>query len=318
MAILLLCIGLYMVFPASQTAMRLYTEKTTPYEMVASSGSNQIYLDNLSKIESVEAVSPIMQLNCQVTYGEKTVNFTVNAVYSGYVNVQLTDGVIFTDDTNMPYLLLNETAAKSFSEKDSDPGIESQESVIVKCEDTECKATISGIFQDDDTSSQIYMSYDVARKLFPSDSSTKVTLRLKNKGTAEYVVSQLQRKGYSTSVDSDMVLAWELLEQQTWQSIITSMGFIVCSIMLLRNNTIIEYEARSEEKDALVLSGMTSVQVGWSAIIRLLILNIICLVIVCCAACVIGKFTFVAVVICTILLWIQHMFFWVMICQLYK
>lgn len=319
MAILLLCLGLYMVFPASQTAIRLYTEKSTPYEIVISSGNKQIDLDTLSKIDGVEAVSPVMQLNCQMAYGDKIVNHTVNTVYSSYLNVQLNDGVLFSDDTNMPYLLINEAAAKSFSEKDSDSGIGTQESVVVKCEDLEYKATISGIFQDDDTRPQIYMSYDVARKLFPSDSSsTKVTLRLTNKGTAESVVSQLQRKGYSASIDSDVALAWELLEQQTWQSIMTSIGFVACSIMLLRSNIVSEDETRSTEMDILALSGMTIGQIRWIKIIRLLLLSIISLVGVCGAACLIGRFIFVAVIIYMILLCIQLTSFFMIMCQGYK
>ncbi len=315
MAIFLQCIGLYMVFPTSQTAMRLYTETSTPYEIVASSGNKQIDLDDLSKIDGVEAVSPFMQMECQMAYENKTVNFTVNAMCNSYLNIQLTDGMLFLDNTNMPYLLINKTAAKSFSDKDSDPGIGIQESVIVKCEDIAYKATISGIFQDDDTSPQIYMSYDVARKLFPSDSSgTKVTLRLTNKGTAESVVYQLQKKGYSASIDSNVALTWELLEQKTWQSIMTSIGYIACSIMLLRRNIIAENEARRAEMDMLALSGMTIGQIRWIKIMRLLFLSVISLIGVCSVACLIGNFIIVAVIICMILLCIQLMFFFMIMC----
>lgn len=74
-------------------------------------------MDVLSQIEGVEAVSPILQLDFQAVYGEKTASFAVDAVYSSYLDLQLIDGVIFTDNTNMPYLLMNEAAAKAFSER---------------------------------------------------------------------------------------------------------------------------------------------------------------------------------------------------------
>ena len=111
----LLCIGLYMVFPASQTALRLHSEKNTPYEIIVSVDNARINMDVLSQIEGVEAVSPILQLDFQAVYGEKTASFAVDAVYSSYLDLQLIDGVIFTDNTNMPYLLMNEAAAKAFS-----------------------------------------------------------------------------------------------------------------------------------------------------------------------------------------------------------
>lgn len=48
---------------------------------------------------------------------------------------------------------------------------------------------------------------------------------------------------------------------------------------------------------------------------NLLVLNIICLAIIYCVACLIGEFAFATAVICTIILRIQHMSFGVIVCQ---
>lgn len=67
----MLCLGLYMLFPGSQAARQLYTEKQIPFELIASTNSTEINLDTLSQIVGVERVSPILQMNCQLTFGEK-------------------------------------------------------------------------------------------------------------------------------------------------------------------------------------------------------------------------------------------------------
>lgn len=302
----LLCIGLYMVFPASQTALRLHSEKNTPYEIIVSVDNARINMDVLSQIEGVEAVSPILQLDFQAVYGEKTASFAVDAVYSSYLDLHLIDGVIFTDNTNMPYLLMNEAAAKAFSEKDTDMGIHAQETVTVKCGDSECKAAISGIFRDEETIPKVYISYDVARKLFASQGGgTNIAFRLTNKGSVDSVVSQLQRKGVSASADSDASLAWELLEQQTWQPFMTSISFLLCSIMLFHDSSIIESETRKGERDVLSVSGMTTQQIRCIGFLRSLLVSIISLNIVSWISCLTGKFSFLAVVICTILICVQ-------------
>lgn len=165
-AVIMLCLGLYMLFPGSQAARQLYTEKQIPFELIASTNSTEINLDTLSQIVGVERVSPILQMNCQLTFGEKTVSCQIDAVYSAYLDVNLTDGALFTDSTNMPYLVLNEAAAKLFSEKGSDLPMAVQEEILLKSGDVETKAQICGIYQDELETPQIYMGYEVARKLF--------------------------------------------------------------------------------------------------------------------------------------------------------
>ena len=100
-AVIMLCLGLYMLFPGSKAARQLYTEKRTPFELIASTNSTEINLDTLSQIVGVERVSPILQMNCQLTFGEKNASCQIDAVYSAYLDVNLTDGALFTDSTNI-------------------------------------------------------------------------------------------------------------------------------------------------------------------------------------------------------------------------
>ena len=237
-AIVTLCLGLYMLFPGTQTAKRLYTEKHTPFELIGSTDGTTIDLNTLSQISGVERVSPILQINCQLTYGEKDASNQIDAVYASYLNVHLTDGTIFTDNTNMPYLVLNEAATRLFAEKDDEPGIAVQEELLLKSGDVETKAQVCGIYQDQSETPRIYMSYEVARKLFGAQfTGTNVAFLLTNKGAVEEVSANLRKQIFSVGTNTDTSLAWNLLEQQTWQTFLVSAVFVVCSAVLTREKS---------------------------------------------------------------------------------
>lgn len=245
----MLCLGLYMLFPGTQTAQRLYTEKHTPFELISSTDGTTIDLNTLSQIAGVERVSPILQINCQLTYGEKDVSNQIDAVYASYLNVHLTDGTLFMDNTNMPYLVLNEAATRLFAEKDDEPGIAVQEELLLKSGDVETKAQVCGIYQDDSETPHIYMSYEVAHKLFGAQfTGTNVAFLLTNKGAVEEVSAKLRKQNFSVGANTDTSLAWNLLEQQTWQTFLVSAVFVVCSAILIREKMLLKSGRAMESK----------------------------------------------------------------------
>ena len=273
-AIIMLCLGLYMLFPGSQTAQQLYTEKHTPFELISSTDGTTIDLNTLSQIAGVERVSPILQINCQLTYGEKDASNQIDAVYASYLNVHLTDGSIFTDNTNMPYLVLNEAATKLFAEKDDEPGIAVQEELLLKSGDVETKAQVCGIYQDDSEIPHIYMSYEVAHKLFGAQfTGTNVAFLLTNKGAVEEVSAKLRKQNFSVGANTDTSLAWNLLEQQTWQTFLVSAVFVVCSAMLTREKIVQEKRSAGGEYVVLLEAGLTEGKVGRIIPSRILMLE---------------------------------------------
>lgn len=277
-AIVTLCLGLYMLFPGTQTAKRLYTEKHTPFELIGSTDGTTIDLNTLSQISGVERVSPILQINCQLTYGEKDASNQIDAVYASYLNVHLTDGTIFTDHTNMPYLVLNETATRLFAEKDDDPGIAVQEGLLLKNGDVEIKAQVCGIYQDDSEAPHIYMSYEVAYKLFGAQfTGTNVTFLLTNKGAVEEVGAKLRKQNFSVGTNTDTSLAWNLLEQQTWQTFLVSAVFVVCSAILTRENLLQERFSSKAEWEILLTNGMSVKKIEQMLQVRIAITELICM-----------------------------------------
>lgn len=277
-AIIMLCLGLYMLFPGSQTAQQLYTEKHTPFELIGSTDGTTIDLNALSQISGVERVSPILQINCQLTYGEKDASNQIDAVYASYLNVHLTDGSIFTDNTNMPYLVLNEAATKLFAEKDDEPGIAVQEELLLKSGDVETKAQVCGIYQDESETPHIYMSYDVAHKLFGVQfMGTKVVFLLTNKGTVEGVSAKLRKQNFSVNANTDTRLAWDLLERQTWQTFLVSAVLVACSAILTRENLLQERFSSKAEWEILLTNGMSVKKIEQMLLVRIVITELICI-----------------------------------------
>lgn len=274
----MLCLGLYMLFPGSQTAQRLYTEKHTPFELIGSTDDATIDLNTLSQIADVERVSPILQVNCQLTYGEKDASNQIDAVYASYLNVHLTDGTLFTNNTNMPYLVLNEAATKLFTEKDNEPGIAVQEELLLKSGDVETKAQVCGIYQDESETPHIYMSYEVAHKLFGVQfMGTKVVFLLTNKGTVEGVSAKLRKQNFSVDANTDTRLAWDLLERQTWQTFLVSAILVACSAILTRENLLQERFSSKAEWEILLTNGMSVKKIEQMLLIRIVITELICI-----------------------------------------
>lgn len=293
----MLCLGLYMLFPGTQTAQRLYREKHTTFEVIGSTDGTTIDLNTLSQTTGVERVSPILQVNCQLTYGEKDASNQIDAVYASYLNVHLTDGTIFTDHTNMPYLVLNETAIRLFAEKDDDPGIAVQEELLLKSGDVETKAQVCGIYQDDSEAPHIYMSYEVAHKLFGAQfTGTNVAFLLTNKGAVEEVSAKLRKQNFSVGANTDTSLAWNLLEQQTWQTFLVSVVFIVCSAMLTREKIVQEKRNAGGEYAVLLTAGLLTCKVEKIIPLRILIMESILMCGTLGITVVIGSFSMLAII----------------------
>lgn len=277
-AIVMLCLGLYMLFPGSQTAQQLYREKHTPFELIGSMDGTTIDLNTLSQIAGVERVSPILQVNCQLTYGKKDVSNQIDAVYASYLNVHLTDGTLFADNTNMPYLVLNKAATRLFAEKDDDPGIAVQEELLLKSGDVETKAQVCGIYQDESETPRIYMSYEVAHKLFGVQfTGTDVAFLLTNKGAVEEASAKLRKHNFSVGANTDTSLAWNLLEQQTWQNFLVGAVLVACSAILTRENLLQERFSSKAEWGILLTNGMSVKKIEQMLLVRIAITELICM-----------------------------------------
>ena len=232
--------GLYFLFPACQSFQQIQAEKDTPYELTATTDSSNVDLNTLMQIEGVERISPVVNLNATLSLNEYKLDCEIRAVYSSFLNLKFTQGTMYPDSSNMPYLILNEPAAKAFSHEYQTITVTPEDTVMMNANGAERKAIICGIFDDGSETPAVYMSYDVAQREYGTSGQTELVFLLNNMGVAEDVVSALQRQNIYASFDPNLTLAWELLQKQCWQAVLLSVGLLACAAVLIREKRIIE------------------------------------------------------------------------------
>ena len=279
-AIIFLTLGLYFLFPACKSWEEIQAERKQPYELQAAvTGTAQ--LEKYMEVENIKAVSPVISFNTKMTDVNFTLSSPVKAVSADYLQLDLKEGNIFHDQSNMPFLVLNRYASEHFVDENKKESIvQVNDSVTINLNGTEEKAIICGIFDDNLESPVIYMSYYEAAKNFPKEETVNLLVLLTGKGAAEQVVKELGRMRVNVSLDENAIVRWELLQQQAAQYFITALGFLSCSIVLMHNQLKREVRDQGPERQRLLMSGLPMGQLGWILKLRLLFSYGICL----CAA----------------------------------
>ena len=275
-ALILLCMGLYFLFPACKTFQQIQTEKNTLYELTATTDNSSIDLNTLMQIEGVERISPVLNLNASLSLEEYKLDCKIKAVYGSFFSLNFIQGTIYPDSSNMPYLILNKAAAKAFSHENQTVTVSPEDTVMMNANGTERKAIICGIFDDESETPAVYMSYDVAQKEYGTSGQTELVFLLNNMGSAENVVSALQRKNIYASFDPNLTLAWKLLQTQCWQTVMLSIGLLACATALIREKRIAEIVQNRSETEMLRLAGMTKDSVESIYPLRIVLAGIAC------------------------------------------
>ena len=294
-ALILLCMGLYFLFPACQTFQQIQAEKNTPYELTATTENGSIDLNTLMQIEGVERISPVVNLNATLLLNEYKLDCEIRAVYSSFLSLKFTQGTMYPDSSNMPYLILNEPAAKAFSHEYQTITVTPEDTVMMNANGAERKAIICGIFDDGSETPAAYMSYDVAQKEYGSNDQTKLLFLLSNMGSAEDVVTALQRQNIYASFDPNLTLAWELLQKQCWQTALLSVALLACAAALIKEKRSAEIAKNQSETVMLLLSGMTADAVGRIYPLRIALTGLACTLSAMLIALIIGTFSLMAV-----------------------
>ena len=286
--------GLYFLFPACQTFQQIQAEKNTPYELTATTENGSIDLNTLMQIEGVERISPVVNLNTTFSINEYKLDCEIRAVYSSFLNLKFTQGTMYPDSSNMPYLILNEPAAKAFSHEYQTIAVTPEDTVIMNANGAERKAIICGIFDDGSETPAVYMSYDVAQKEYSTGGQTELVFLLNNMGSAEDVVSALQRKNINARFDSNLTLAWELLQTQCWQTAMLSIGLFACATALIREKRSAEIVKTRSETEMLLLAGMTADAVDHIFPLRITFTCTACVLAAAIISAIMGTFSLIA------------------------
>ena len=295
---MLLCMGLYFLFPACQTFQQIQAEKNTPYELTATTDNSNINLNTLMQIEDVERISPVVNLNATLSLNEYKLDCEIKAVYSSFLSLKFTQGTMYPDSSNMPYLILNEPAAKAFSHEYQTITVTPEETVTMNANGEDRKAIICGIFDDGSEAPTVYMSYDAAQKEYGTSGQTELVFLLNNMGSAEDVVSALRQQNIYASFDPNLTLAWELLQKQCWQTVMLSIGLLACAVVLIREKRATEIARTQSETNMLLLNGITADAVNLIFPLRMIMTSVICTLIVSLVAMLMGTFLLTSFGIC--------------------
>lgn len=285
--------------------------------MIGIADNENIDLEELLLIEGVERISPMIRFDTEIQFGEYKLNCQVQAVHSSFLDVKLSEGVIYNDDSNMPFLLLNKFAAESFSAGDNEKvTVNACADVTMTINDNATSALICGIFEDGKEIPIVYMSFDLASKKLSSLSEMNLIFALSNKNDVEQVVSSLQQKDISAIYDQNEIIWLESKSQQVWQLFLVSICLLFCATFLVHNRYLQFDKVKNEENYALALAGMNDQQIRWTVSLRLTFLHFIIITIVCWISFFAGMFSLLAVFICLVFLCFHFSLF--MKCQMYN
>ena len=290
MAMILICVGLYALFPACKDFQEIQVDKHTNYELNTSTNSSSLNLNTLIQLDGIEKATPVLSLNASLSIKDYVLNSEVLAVHSSFLQLDFTEGGMYPENSNMPYLILNKAAAESFKQEYKTITVCPGDTIQMDAGVFSRKAIVCGVFEDGAESPTIYMSYDVAHKEYDTGGNIDLIIVLENKGNAESVVSSLQKKGIYANFDSNIALAWDLRLKQCWQTVLLSIVLLSCAALLIQWKWKEERVKCRTEGYMLLLSGMTASTLRMLYHIRLAMAQIMCLLTASTVAAVMGTF----------------------------
>lgn len=306
-ALVFLSMGLFFLFPTSMGYSQIQGERNQPYEIQATvSGAAQ--LEKYLEVESVEAVSPVISFNTKLTDVGFSLDSPVKAVSTDILHLKFMEGNLFPNQSNMPFLLLNSYAAKHFiNESKQLSSVQVNDSVTMELNGTTVNAIICGIFEDAAESPQVYMSYYEAAKCFPKTETVNLLFLLTGKGTADQAAKDLTRQRVNVSLDENAIVRWELLKQQVMLYLITALGFLSCSIILMKNQLNREVSEQRPERQRLLLSGLMEKHLQCILRLRMIFAYVVCLGIAVITAWIFGMLGITSIAISVAVLWLHYL-----------
>ena len=110
---------------AGAVLLTVQQEKSLPYELNVLSGTDKLS-DNevaeISKLPDVTAASPMLQVPVTVQTGGYKTQLILTGIDGSYLNEAFSQGGVFPDSSDMPYIVLNKAACKLFKDKNGSGG----------------------------------------------------------------------------------------------------------------------------------------------------------------------------------------------------
>lgn len=255
--ILFLFLGIYLIFPTARLYADMKQGNAVPCEFLA---STQSAFDEaaLWDLPGVRAITPILHFNATLSTGKASCTLTVEAVRSSSMNAVQISRSVFSEEGNMPVLVLNTSAIKAFRDEAGrkTDSLDLDGSFVLSA-DRELPAKVCGVCEDEKSEPMAYMSYSTAHALLGASVQHGVTMRftLDNAGSEPSVVSKLQELGFAAEVDETRAIQWAALQEQLKSSVLLCLGILLSSAVLLCQSWKVEMIQYKESYQMLELCG---------------------------------------------------------------
>ena len=231
-------------------------EKEKPCELTvqASGGiklTDQTILD-IKKIPGVMAATGSIEVPVTLTTGKYSAAITLYGIDPSYLQKEFLLGGYFSENSVMPYIIVNNAAVKEFIDKDNPPpsdqtdyapAIDWLNSNIALYFGGESKPIISkvcGILASEEEKPEPagYISISAAKTLLSSQKMpgnyTSVAVRIQSIGNAKNVTKQIEKLSYTADDPSlELQAEWERKEMEMTNLILTGVIGLLCFSFLI-------------------------------------------------------------------------------------
>ena len=267
----------------------LRQELDAPY-VLTGTAAGQADLERYWNTSGIEAVTPVISFESRLTADDATLSGTITAVLAEYLDVSFTQGNTFQNDTNMPFLVMNQYASRNFwDENQNKIALSAGDTLSMTIGEEEQTAILCGIFEDGLEQPVIYMSYTLASRLLSKGDHITLLFRLEKTEALEKAAKSLKKLGVSVSYDEALPDRWKLTKQQIYQTFLSALVLVIASAVQMAELHRKEQKEAQPQWQALALSGLEKRQLRWIFPLRTVFALALCLTCAIAAAAILGS-----------------------------
>lgn len=275
-SLLMLCMGFLFLVTTAHSYYLLRQELDSPY-VLPGTVIGQADLEKYMEVPSLEAATPVLSFESQITTKDATLSGAVTAVLADYLDLSFTQGGLFPNESNMPFLVVNQYAAQNFMDENKNKvALAVNDTVNMTIGEEERSAILCGIFEDGLEQPAIYMSYALAARELPKGDNISLLLRLGKTANLESDAKALKKLGVSVSYEEALPKRWKLTKQQIYQTFLSALVLLICSAVQMIEQCKTERRETVPEWQILKLSGLEERQLRWIFPLRTFFADLFC------------------------------------------
>ena len=289
MTLVMLFLGFFFLITTANSYSQLYEELSQPY-ILSGTVTGQADLERYGEVEAVDAVTPVLSFDTELSTKDASLSASVTAVTAEYLDLDFIQGNVFSDETNMPFLVLNRNAAEHFiTEEETEASVSVGDDLTMTIQDGERSAIVCGIFEDGLEEPVVYMSYSLAARILPKSDNVRLLIRLSHAQDLEEGARELKKLDVSVSYEEDLPQSWRLNKQQIYQTALSALVLILCAAVQMGSRHRREMTEAAAERQALLCGGLTHRQLKQLVSLRTAFTGLACFLLAVIGAGVMGS-----------------------------